>query len=184
MNNKSNKNKTVVAIIGTIIFIILVVGVTYAVLSWQSNKININLTSGCFDIYYDKGQDINGQLNPASSYTEGIYATIKVNIKNSCTTTGTGTLYLKTLNTTSSNLLDSERAGLLNYQVVKDGTATDLKGNITSTGEIALDIGELTKAGSATTTYKIYIWLNKQLLENNDYKSKYVGQIRLEATQT
>ena len=79
-------------------------------LEWQSNKINIGITSSCFDIYYDKGQDISGQLNPTNVYTDGLYATIKINIKNTCTTTGEGTLYLETLSSTSSNLY---RTGLL-----------------------------------------------------------------------
>jgi len=102
------------------------------------------------------------------------------NIKNSCTTNGTGTLYLETLNTTSSNLY---RTGLLNYQVVKDDVATNLKGNITKSGEIALDIGTLTKASSASTTYKIYVWIDKELVINSDANSKYYGKIRATATQ-
>lgn len=175
-----NKTKLYGTILGVVLFTLLVAGFTYAALNWESTKTNIKLTSGCFDIYYDKGQDISGQLNPSSSYTDGLFATIKINIKNSCTTNGTGTLYLETLNTTSSNLY---REGLLNYQVVKDGTATNLKGNITKSGEIALDIGTLTKASSASTTYKIYVWVNKDLLINSDANSKYYGKIRATATQ-
>ena len=175
-----NKTKLYGTILGVVLFILLISGLTYAALEWQSTKTNIKLTSGCFDIYYDKGQDISGQLNPSSSYTDGLFATIKINIKNSCTTNGTGTLYLETLNTTSSNLY---RTGLLNYQVVKDDVATNLKGNITKSGEIALDIGTLTKASSASTTYKIYVWVNKDLLINSDANSKYYGKIRATATQ-
>lgn len=175
-----NKTKLYGTILGVVLFTLLVAGFTYAALNWESTKTNIKLTSGCFDIYYDKGQDISGQLNPSSSYTDGLFATIKINIKNSCTTNGTGTLYLETLNTTSSNLY---RTGLLNYQVVKDDVATNLKGNITKSGEIALDIGTLTKASSASTTYKIYVWVNKDLLINSDANSKYYGKIRATATQ-
>ena len=175
-----DKTKTYGAILGTILFILLISSITYAALSWQSNKININLNSGCFDIYYDKGQDISGQLNPTNVYTDGLYATIKINIKSSCTTSGKGTLYLETLSSTSSNLY---REGLLNYQVVKDGVATDLKGTITKSGEIALDIGTLTKASSASTTYKIYVWVNKDLLINSDANSVYYGKITATAIQ-
>ena len=160
-----NKTKLYGTILGVVLFILLISGLTYAALEWQSTKTNIKLTSGCFDIYYDKGQDISGQLNPSSSYTDGLFATIKINIKNSCTTNGTGTLYLETLNTTSSNLY---REGLLNYQVVKDDVATNLKGNITKSGEIALDIGTLTKASSASTTYKIYVWVDKEVVISSE----------------
>ena len=162
MNDKSRLLGT---ILGIVIFILIVAGFTYAALNWRSGKVNLGITSGCFDIYYDKGQDISGQLNPSSSYTDGLFATIKINIKNSCTTNGTGTLYLETLSTTSSNLY---RTGLLNYQVVKDGIATNLKGNITKSGEIALDIGTLTKASSASTTYKIYVWVDKEVVISSE----------------
>ena len=175
-----NKTKLYGTILGVVLFILLISGLTYAALEWQSTKTNIKLTSGCFDIYYDKGQDISGQLNPTNVYTDGLYATIKINIKNTCTTTGEGTLYLETLSSTSSNLY---RTGLLNYQVVKDGTATNLKGNITKSGAIALDIGTLTKASSASTTYKIYVWVDKELVINSDANSKYYGKIRATATQ-
>ena len=174
------KPKTYGVILGVVLFILLISGLTYAALEWQSNKINIGITSSCFDIYYDKGQDISGQLNPTNVYTDGLYATIKINIKNTCTTTGEGTLYLETLSSTSSNLY---RTGLLNYQVVKDDVATNLKGNITKSGEIALDIGTLTKASSASTTYKIYVWVDKEVVINSDANSKYYGKIRATATQ-
>ena len=93
----NDKSKLLGTILGIVIFILIVAGFTYAALNWQSGKVNLGITSGCFDIYYDKGQDISGQLNPSSSYTDGLFATIKINIKNSCTTNGTGTLYLETL---------------------------------------------------------------------------------------
>ena len=72
---------------------------------------------------------------------------------------------------------------MLNYQVVKDDVATNLKGNITKSGEIALDIGTLTKASSASTTYKIYVWVDKEVVINSDANSKYYGKIRATATQ-
>ena len=175
-----DKSKLFGTILGTIIFILLIAGITYALLNWESTKINLGLTSSCFDIYYDKGQDITGELNPSSTYTGGLFATVKINIKSTCSTNGTGTLYLNTLSTTSSNLY---REGLLNYQVVKDGSVTDLKGNITSSGEIALDIGTLSKASSASTTYKIYVWIDEDKVINSDAYSKYYGNIRATAIQ-
>ena len=53
-----NKTKLYGTILGVVLFILLISGLTYAALEWQSTKTNIKLTSGCFDIYYDKGQDI------------------------------------------------------------------------------------------------------------------------------
>ena len=64
----NDKSKLLGTILGIVIFILIVAGFTYAALNWRSGKVNLGITSGCFDIYYDKGQDISGQLNPSSSY--------------------------------------------------------------------------------------------------------------------
>ena len=66
----------------------------------------------------------------------------------------TSKLYIDTLDTTSSNLLEDE---VLNYQVLINGVAKD---NITSTEPVVIDLGTLNKANSANTEYTVYIWLD------------------------
>ena len=180
------KSKITTSILIVVIVIIAVVGITFAYITWTSGKINTTGNSECFNVLYAKGTDIGSDQNtatlmPSNDYTGGLSSTVKIGFSSTCTNvSGTGIIKLNTLDTTSSNLY---RTGLLNYQVVKDGTATNLKGNITKSGEIALDIGTLTKASSASTTYKIYVWVDKEVVINSDANSKYYGKIRATATQ-
>lgn len=176
-----DKSKLYGGILGIVLFILLVAGFTYAFVSWQSGKTTINMNTGCFDIWYDKGQDITGEMIPSSTYTGGLYATVKINIKSTCSNVkADGVLYLDTLSTTSSNLYTR---GLLNYQVVKGTTPLNVKGTITQSGKISLPLGELTSSTSASTTYKVYVWIKDSAVENSDANSKYYGQISASATQ-
>ena len=171
--------KIIGTILGVVLFIGLVAGLTYAYTVWQSDNINNVVSSKCFDVLYTKGQDIGGAIIPSSSYSGGASSTFKFNIKNTCDIRANGKLYLNTSNSTSSNLY---RTGLLNYQVVKGSTLIK-SGNITSSGEIEIDLGELTKASSASTSYTVYVWIDQNLVENSDYNLGYAGNIRVEAIQ-
>lgn len=174
-------------ILGIVLFIGIVAGFTYAFITWTSNKENYTGGSGCFDILYVKGADIGSDqshatLMPSTSYSGGLSATVKMSIDSKCTTNGKGKIYLETLANTSSNLY---RSGLLNYQVLKNGTVTDIKGSITSAGKIEIDVGNLTKASSSSsaTSYQIYVWIDNNLVENSDAYSSYYGRISAEAMQ-
>ena len=176
-----DKRKIFGTILGVILFILLIAGVTYAYISWTSEKINYKVGSKCFDIYYEKGTDISGTMMPSNDYTGGLSATVKMNISSSCDLKANGKLYLNTSESTSNNLY---RTGLLNYQVLKDNVVlSGGNGNITSSGEIAIDLGELSKSASASTSYTVYVWINYDLVENSDVNSSYSGNIRAEAIQ-
>lgn len=174
-----NKVKLLGTLIGVSLFICLIVGLTYAYTVWQSNNMNKVVSSKCFDVLYTKGNDITGPIIPSDTYIGGTSSTFKVNIKDSCDINARGKLYLNTSDSTSSNLY---REGLLNYQVVQESTLIK-GGNITSSGEIEIDLGELTKASSAMTNYTVYVWIDRNLVENSDYNLGYAGNIRVEAIQ-
>lgn len=55
------KNKKLI-VLGLLALILIISGVTYAILTWTSSRVNIGLTSNCFTIDYTKGQDISGNL--------------------------------------------------------------------------------------------------------------------------
>lgn len=179
------KNRKLLYTTLILLLVITVIGATYAWYTWTSEKINSSGNSGCFTILYDKGEDIGSDQNkatlmPSDDYTGGLSATVKMNISSSCTTSGRGKIYLETLNTTSSNLY---RAGLLNYQILKNGTVTDIKGSISESGKIEIDVGELTKASTATDRFTVYVWIDNNLVENTDAYSVYRGKISAEAEQ-
>lgn len=171
------KGKTIGFILGVILFIILIVGITYAYITWTSDKINYNVSSKCFNVYYEKGTDITGMIMPSDDYSGGLYTSMKMDIKSSCNINASGKIYLNTLDTTSSNLY---REGLLNYSVLK-GTTVVSSGSITSAGEIGIDIGTLNKSTSAITSYTVYVWIDNNIVQNSDVNSNYYGSIRVEA---
>ena len=100
MNNKKK------LIIGIVLGIILVSGITYAILTWTSTRINLGITSDCFTIDYTKGGDITGSLkllNEEDLITSDNKFTIKngvgissanIGINSSCNIEGYGRLLL------------------------------------------------------------------------------------------
>lgn len=174
------KTKIIGIIFGVILFGVCVVGITYAYIAWTSEDIKRQVSSKCFNVFYDSGTDISGNLIASDNYTGGLVASVKMNIDSSCDIDANGVLYLNTLSTTSSNLY---REGFLNYQLVIDGRVTDIKGNITSSGEIAIDLGQLKGNSVATTEYVIYVWVDINLMEVTDMDSVYYGNIKAEAIQ-
>lgn len=174
-----NKYKVVGLILGVIIFSLCIAGITFALITWSSDNISRTVKSKCFNVLYTKGTDISGAINPSYDYTGGLSTTIKMNIDSSCNIKANGKLYLETKNETSNNLF---REGLLNYHVVSGNTVIS-SGNITEKGEIEINLGELTAATSASTSYTLYVWIDYNLVENTDAFSTYLGSIRGEAIQ-
>ena len=149
---------------------------------------NIKYTgsSECFRVFYLKGDDIGSNENkatvtPSYNYQGGLSSTVKFNFSSECNMNATGKIYLDTLATTSSNLFEP---GVLNYQVLINGVASDtLKGNITDKGTTEINLGTLNKASSADTEYTVYVWLDYNKIENRHATSSYFGKIRAEASQ-
>lgn len=181
------KNKVTTSILIIVIIIISVVGITYAFITWTSDKINTAGNSECFEVFYAKGTDIGSDqsiktLTPSKTYTGGLSTTVKMGFSSSCTNVnGKGIIILNTLNTTSSNLF---REGLLNYVVLKNGTKLT-EGSITSTNPIEIDVGTLKKVSSISSadSYTVYVWLDYELVSNNDYASNYNGSISARVEQ-
>lgn len=180
------KRDKVITVILVIVIIVLTLGLSYAWYTWISDKNNYKGSSECFDILYIKGTDIGSDQNkqelmPSDSYTGGLSSTVKININSQCDTVNVGgKIYLTTLSSTSSNLY---REGLLNYQVLKNNTVTNLKGNITSDGDIVIDIGLLSHNTKASDSYTVYVWIDNNLVENSDAGTNYYGKISAEAYQ-
>lgn len=180
-------------VIGIAILIISVTSVTYAWFAWKSSNINITGTSGCFDIDYDKGQDIGSTDNPYAlmptcTYSEGANAEVTMNINSSCTTEGTASINLITNNFTLYDGTDgfAKSSNILKYQVVEvtaDGE-TELEGcsgYINSTSTVSLCEVDLSYTA---TTYKVYLHLDCDNVTTSYIGSTYSGYIQTVATQT
>ena len=197
------KNKKLI-VLGVIALILIVSGITYAILTWTSSKINIGLTSNCFTIDYTKGNDIaNASIkalnesdlisNNKFTIKEGIALTYaNIGIKSTCTIEGYGSLYLN-VTTLSSAFSTGNSKGALKYAVLDNtSTASTLtvasllnqqfnivrKGSITSTGKITL----LTKQLSNTklNKYLIVIYADVSKIAN---EVSFNGTVSADANQ-
>lgn len=200
------KNKKLI-VLGVLALILIVSGITYAILTWTSSRINIGLTSNCFTIDYTKGNDIaNASIkalnesdlisNNKFTIKEGIALTYaNIGIKSTCTIEGYGSLYLN-VTTLSSAFSTGNSKGALKYAVLDNTSTTSTvtvasllnqqfnivsKGSITSTGKITL----LTKQLSNTklNKYLIVIYADVSKIANDAMNASFNGTVSADANQ-
>ena len=200
------KNKKLI-VLGVLALILTISGITYAILTWTSSKINIGLTSNCFTIDYTKGNDIanasikalnESDLISDNKFTikEGIALTYaNIGIKSTCTIEGYGSLYLN-VTTLSSAFSTGNSKGALKYAVLDNTSTTSTvtvasllnqkfnivsKGSITSTGKITL----LTKQLSNTklNKYLIVIYADVSKIANDAMDASFNGTVSADANQ-
>mgnify|MGYP000118594168 CR=1 FL=1 len=200
------KNKKLI-VLGVLALILIISGITYAILTWTSSKINIGLTSNCFTIDYTKGNDIanasikalnESDLISDNKFTikEGIALTYaNIGIKSTCTIEGYGSLYLN-VTTLSSAFSTGNSKGALKYAVLDNTSTTSTvtvasllnqqfnivsKGSITNTGKITL----LTKQLSNTklNKYLIVIYADVSKIVNDAMDASFNGTVSADANQ-
>ena len=191
------KNKNLIRIIiGVILLITLVAGATYAWFAWQSSNVNISGTSGCFDINYDKGQNIGSVDNPfalrtSCSYEGGVSNSVTVSMDSTCNTSGIASINIGTNSfILYDGITDAFTAGsnILAYQVVKVTTETVDGEEVTS--ETAIDgcngyinnssTKSLCEVGvtQTPTTYKVYLYLDCNTVTTTYIGASYSGYIQ------
>src|SRR5574344_1465122 len=191
------KNKKLI-VLGVLALILIISGITYAILTWTSSKINIGLTSNCFTIDYTKGNDIANAsikaLNESDLISDNKF-TINKGIKSTCTIEGYGSLYLN-VTTLSSAFSTGNSKGALKYAVLDNTSTTSTvtvasllnqqfnivsKGSITSTGKITL----LTKQLSNTklNKYLIVIYADVSKIANDAMDASFNGTVSADANQ-
>ena len=200
------KNKKLI-VLGVLALILIISGITYAILTWTSSRVNIGLTSNCFTIDYTKGNDIanasikalnESDLISDNKFTikEGIALTYaNIGIKSTCTIEGYGSLYLN-VTTLSSAFSTGNSKGALKYAVLDNTSTTSTvtvasllnqqfnivsKGSITSTGKITL----LTKQLSNTklNKYLIVIYADVSKMANDAMDASFNGTVSADANQ-
>ena len=200
------KNKKLI-VLGVLGLILIISGITYAILTWTSSRVNIGLTSNCFTIDYTKGNDIanasikalnESDLISDNKFTikEGIALTYaNIGIKSTCTIEGYGSLYLN-VTTLSSAFSTGNSKGALKYAVLDNTSTTSTvtvasllnqkfnivsKGSITSTGKITL----LTKQLSNTklNKYLIVIYADVSKIANDAMDASFNGTVSADANQ-
>ena len=200
------KNKKLI-VLGVLALILIISGITYAILTWTSSRVNIGLTSNCFTIDYTKGQDITNQsiklINEEDLISDGKF-TIKdgialkyanIGIKSTCTIEGYGILKLNVMSLSDAFTTGNSK-GSLKYAVLKNTSTTstitvasllnqsfDLvaRGSITKLGTIDI----LTEQLSNNEIYKylIVVYIDNSLVGNDVIGSSFAGNISAEAYQ-
>ena len=203
----NNKKKLIIAIV---LGIILVSGITYAILTWTSTRINLGITSDCFTIDYTKGGDITGSLkllNEEDLITNDNKFTIKngvgissanIGINSNCNIEGYGRLLLN-VTSISDAFTTGSSVGSLKYVVLKNTSSItnpsevsvtsllnqsfdiEAKGSITSSGTKDILVRNL----SNTEIYKylIVIYIDNNLASNDVVGATFTGNISADATQ-
>lgn len=204
------EKKKKLIILGVIALTLVIIGTTYAILTWTSTKINLGLNSGCFTINYTKGQDISGNLkllngaelsdgNGNFVIKEGMglsYANL--GIKSSCTIEGYGSLYLNVTTLSDSFKEGGDSNGALGYALLRNTsnlsndklTIENLKGQsfemidaqpITNTGTIKLVTEQL--SNTELNKYLIVIFVISQAAGNSITSATFQGNISADANQ-
>ena len=203
----NNKKKLIIAIV---LGIILVSGITYAILTWTSTRINLGITSDCFTIDYTKGGDITGSLkllNEEDLITNDNKFTIKngvgissanIGINSNCNIEGYGRLLLN-VTSISDAFTTGSSVGSLKYVVLKNTSSItnprevsvtsllnqsfdiEAKGSITSSGTKDILVRNL----SNTEIYKylIVIYIDNNLASNDVIGATFTGNISADAEQ-
>lgn len=201
------KKKTI--IIGIIALVLVIIGTTYAILTWTSTKINLGLNSGCFTIDYTKGQDISGNLKllnesdliSSNKFTikNGIgISAVNIGINSTCTIEGFGSIYLNVTNI-SEAFTTGDSKGALKYAVLSNTSTITTpssvtvdsllnqsfeivaKGSIESSGKKLLYKMEL--SNTETNKYIIVIYVDNFLAGNSITSATFSGNISSEAEQ-
>ena len=203
------EKKKKLIILGIIALTLVIIGTTYAILTWTSTKINLGLNSGCFTIDYTKGQDISGNLkllnesdlisNNKFTIKNGIgISAVNIGINSTCTIEGFGSIYLNVTNI-SESFTTGDSKGALKYAVLSNTSTITTpssvtvdsllnqsfeivaKGSIESSGKKLLYKMEL--SNTEINKYIIIIYVDNALAGNSITSATFSGNISSEAEQ-
>ena len=163
MNDK--KVKTYGIVLGVLLFLLLAVGITYAVLAWKSSNISILGNAECLDINYVKGNNISDEilLFDESQIINGNKITIKngmgltnvtAGIKSNCTIDGYITINLNVSSLNNTFTSSGTSYGALKYVLASYDPSTYTTVNITTLNNISFNIlekGSITQTGTIKT---------------------------------
>ncbi len=211
MNNKNIKLYGV--LLGVILFIILMAGITYAWITWRSGNINITGSSECFTINYTKGDNITQTIDDTGVilFDEStIINDNKITIKNgmaitnvvasldsSCNITGDLTITLNISNLNNAFTSKGNSTGAFKYVIasydpsiyttISISELANKTFDIISTDSItSTDSIELVnkEINTTATGYLIIFYVDGDLAYNDVGESTFSGSVSAIATQT
>ena len=208
MENK--KIKIYGVVLGVILFILLISGLTYAILSWRSSNITITGTSECLEVESVKGSNITGSdlllldesqvvnSNQITIRTGMVVTNITAKLKSSCTLDGYLTINLKTTTLNSGFTSSGNSTGALKYVLASynpstyttistsalNGKTFDIvtTGSITSTGTLKIKEAQLSK--DTTLAYLVIFYIDGEKANNDIGSNSTNFKTSIEATVT
>ena len=208
MENK--KIKIYGVVLGVILFILLISGLTYAILSWRSSNITITGTSECLEVESVKGSNITGSdlllldksqvvnSNQITIRTGMVVTNITAKLKSSCTLDGYLTINLKTTTLNSGFTSSGKSTGALKYVLASynpstyttintsalNGKTFDIvtTGSITSTGTLKIKEAQLSK--DTTLAYLVIFYIDGDKANNDIGSNSTNFKTSIEATVT
>ena len=208
MENK--KIKIYGVVLGVILFILLISGLTYAILSWRSSNITITGTSECLEVESVKGSNITGSdlllldesqvvnSNQITIRTGMVVTNITAKLKSSCTLDGYLTINLKTTTLNSGFTSSGNSTGALKYVLASynpstyttistsalNGKTFDIltTGSITSTGTLKIKDAQLSK--DTTLAYLVIFYIDGDKANNDIGSNSTNFKTSIEATVT
>ena len=208
MENK--KIKIYGVVLGIILFILLISGLTYAILNWRSSNITITGTSECLEVESVKGSNITGSdlllldesqvvnSNQITIRTGMVVTNITAKLKSSCTLDGYLTINLKTTTLNSGFTSSGNSTGALKYVLTSydpstyttintsalNGKTFDIvtTGSITSTGTLKIKEAQLSK--DTTLAYLVVFYIDGDKANNDIGSNSTNFKTSIEATVT
>ncbi len=204
-------SKLIGSIVGIVLFIALVAGLTYAYYTWSSDKINVTDTSTCFNVDYVKGQNITSanlklfdekqvkKENNQITVYEGMAVTnVAAGIKSGCNIDGTLNIKLVVDKLSDSYTSTGDSKGALKYAVAEYSSSTDsnvsasslkgktftvvASGSIDSKGTKTLHSVDLPK-DNTKKEYLIIFYVDGPSSHNNSQNAEVSMKIEAEAVQ-
>lgn len=202
------KSKLLGAILGVILFILLIAGMSYAWITWQSSNTSITGITECFDIDYTKGGNISNAnviLFDESEIKNNNNITIKngmaltnmnVQMNSNCNIEAYLTINLN-VETLNDAFISGDSIGALKYVVAKYSKTTyptvsteglkDKSFEILSTGSVNtvgnIKLLEVNLNGNTSYDYLIAFYIDGDLANNDAASTTFNAKIEGKLTQ-
>lgn len=202
------KSKLLGAILGVILFILLIAGMSYAWITWQSSNTSITGITECFDIDYTKGGNISNAnviLFDESEIKNNNNITIKngmaltnmnVQMNSNCNIEAYLTINLN-VETLNDAFISGDSIGALKYVVAKYSKTTyptvsteglkDKSFEILSTGSVNtvgnIKLLEVNLNGNTSYDYLIAFYIDGNLANNDAGSTTFSAKIEGKLTQ-
>lgn len=198
-------------ILGVILFLVLVAGFTYAWFTWQSSNITISGNSECFNINYNKGQNITGsnlklfdeakiiKNNTITVETGMAITNLSAGIDSNCSINGILTVNLNVSTLDTSYTASGNSNGALKYVIAEYSSSTypsvttDLlkgksfsiikNGSITSTGVSTIHTIPLI-SGEAKKEYLVIFYIDGDIAQNDAQNKSFSANIEAVVEQS